>query len=251
MRWDAKVTKMLELNKIYNMDAIEFLEQVDDCSIDLIITDPPYNTGFTASPNSAWLNSFFNDNKTKNQYEWFMKKISQHFTRVLKPNRPCFVFIDYRNLANVTNYMTWGGLSFMQTLIWDKVIHGLNFQHYAYQYENILFFIKGENYFPKRLRIKTDILRYQRVNPSFLPEHETVKPIELIRDLIFDNSYEDDIVLDCFMGTGTTALASYQLNRKFIGSDTDKRYCDIANLRLNQTNLNKYLGGDLNAKQVV
>ncbi len=64
--------------------------------------------------------------------------------------------------------------------------------------------------------------------------HPTVKPIDLIRNIVKASSNEGDLVLDCFMGSGTTAVACKQLNRNFIGFEISRKYCDIINERLSQ-----------------
>ena len=68
-------------------------------------------------------------------------------------------------------------------------------------------------------------------------EHPTEKPLSLIKYLIEIHSNPKDLILDCFMGSGTTAVACKQLGRRFIGCDNNKEYIKIANKRLEQTNL--------------
>jgi len=67
-------------------------------------------------------------------------------------------------------------------------------------------------------------------------EHPTIKPLELIRRLIRNSSKENDIVLDCFLGSGTTAVACILENRKYIGFEINKKYFDIANKRISEIN---------------
>lgn len=66
--------------------------------------------------------------------------------------------------------------------------------------------------------------------------HPTIKPLPLIRKLIRNSSNENDVVLDCFIGSGTTAVASILENRKFIGFEINKKYYDIALKRISETN---------------
>lgn len=66
--------------------------------------------------------------------------------------------------------------------------------------------------------------------------HPTQKPVKLMEDLIKVNSNENDVVLDCFMGSGTTGIACTNLNRNFIGVELDKTYFEIANKRINNNN---------------
>jgi site-specific DNA-methyltransferase (adenine-specific) len=226
------VVILLQINQIYNCDCLEGLKQIDDNSVDLIVTDPPYNTGFKEQTNSAKLNSFFNDNLSDWEYEKLIKDTVLQIMRVLKNNKPIFVFIDHRNINKIREWFEWGGAVYKQTIIWDKVVHGLNFQNYAYTYENILFFTKGV-WFPKRIKQKKDIISISRVNNFNDIDHETVKPLNLFFDLIYDNSSENDLVLDPFIGTGTTAISCMMANRKYIGFEKEKKYYDICVSRLN------------------
>ena len=74
-----------------------------------------------------------------------------------------------------------------------------------------------------------------------LYEHPTVKPLDMIKMIVKASSNEGDIVLDAFMGSGTTAVACLELNRKLIGFEISKEYCDIANKRLQQENLGSFI----------
>lgn len=245
---------MIEQNKVYCMDALEFLKQIPDNSVDLILTDPPYNTGMDSKETSPEnhpivrfnsdktvknprLFGFFNDNLDDWDYEKLIKDIIREFIRVLKPNKPMFLFINYKNFDKIKQWLEWGGAMYKQTLVWDKVLHGLNYQNYAHQFELIIFCIKGEEYHPKRIKHKTDVIRCQRVNGNNKINHETVKPIKLFRDIIEDNSNVGDVVLDCFLGSGTTAIASKQTSRNFMGCEINQEYCKIAEGYLQQSSL--------------
>jgi len=230
----------LELNKVYHMDCLEGLKRIPDNSIDLIISDPPYNTGFKENKTANWLNSFFNDNLDEWEYEKLMKDTFREFYRVLKDNKPIYIFIDHRNLDLFKKWLLWCNFNYKQIIIWDKVVHGLNYQNYAYKHEYILYFVKGV-YTHKKIKHKFDIIHLKRINQDNKIDHETVKPLSLIRNFIIDNSDENDIVLDAFMGSGTTAIASKQTGRYFIGFEIEKKYIDIINNRLKQNILSEEL----------
>ena len=132
------------------------------------------------------------------------------------------------------------GFKVKNTIVWDKVVHGLNYQNYAYTYELIIFAVKG-SYFPKN-KIKDqykDIWHLQRKidNRGDELHHETVKLLEVVKIPIVHASNEGDLICDPFIGSGTTAVACKQLNRKFIGIEIEQKYCDIAKKRLEQSSL--------------
>ena len=123
------------------------------------------------------------------------------------------------------------GFNVKNCIIWDRVVHGLGDLKggYAPTYDMIIFATK-ERHILKGRRPK-DVVRVKRVDADKLV-HPTQKPIELIRQLIVNSSNKQDIVLDCYSGSGVVAVACKQLNRNFIGFEISKEYCDIAENRL-------------------
>jgi hypothetical protein len=106
---------------------------------------------------------------------------------------------------------------------------------YRSQSEYILVFSKGlPNIF--NLRNIGNVIKSKRANNGFHP-HE--KPLELIKIFISNSTKENDLVLDCFLGCGTTAVGCKELNRRYIGFEINKDFCDIANKRLEQNSLTK------------
>ena len=91
---------------------------------------------------------------------------------------------------------------------------------------------------------------YQPINikDKTLYEHPTIKPLNIIENLIENSSKENEIILDPFMGSGTTGVACRLHNRNFIGFELDKHYFEIAESRINGTSLKKekkYIQGEL------
>ena len=89
-----------------------------------------------------------------------------------------------------------------------------------------------------------DVIRIQRVNPECLV-HPAEKPEKLIAQLILSSSDENDIVLDPFLGSGTTAVVCKKLGRHFIGIEKNHEYCNIARKRLQDSNLVKHSLADI------
>lgn len=95
-------------------------------------------------------------------------------------------------------------------------------------------------YFRKGIKLNTTFktaftywIEEKNIKDKDLYEHPTIKPIDIIKILIENSSKENDIVLDCFLGSGTTAVACKELNRQYIGFEIDKKYFEIAQDRLN------------------
>lgn len=235
-------------NTIIQGDSIKVMKKFPDNSIDSIITDPPYNTGMTKNKNSTRLSNFFNDSYEKNEYIELVKKTSNNFYRILKENKAGYIFINWKSLSIWLKYLEKAGFNIKNVIVWNKIIHGLNYQNYAYTYELIIFFTKG-NFSPNNKSIKDKRKGYYKdvwdirrsLNHEKDYDHETVKKLEVIRTPIQHSTNKNDIVLDSFLGTGTTAIACKQLERNYIGIELNKKYYKISKKRLNQSNINNYL----------
>ena len=214
---------MLELNKIYCMDALEGLKQIEDESVDCVIIDPPYGINYLS-------NHYKNGNPHKeiiNDDVLFIPM--DDLWRVLKPTGCMFIFYSHKKPLvdeRVKNVIVW---------VKNNWTAGDLEGDFGNQYELIAYMPKDD--FKILSKRYSNVWKFNRVVPEF---HPTQKPVDIIRRLIETATNEGMLVLDCFMGSGTTAVACKQLNRNFIGFELDKGYCDIANKRLNQSNLNEW-----------
>ncbi len=229
---------MLELNRIYNMDCIEGMKQIESCSIDLIITDPPYKTTARGSAGNSGGMMQKEINKKGMVFKYNDIRLIEYipeFYRILKSGSHFYIMTNHVNLQETLDTCTRNGFHFIKSLIWDK---GNKVMGTAYmsQFEYVLFFRKGS--FKKINHCGTsDILsvpnkKTKSVNGGNL--HDTEKPIKLMEMLINNSTNEGDLVLDPFIGIGGTALACRSNNRNYIGFEIDKQYCDIANNRLEE-----------------
>lgn len=218
------------------MDALELLKLIPNNSVDLILTDPPYNTGMKKSNGKARLCHFFNDNLSKENYQNLVITSCNEFYRVLKENKAIYIYINWRNMGLWLTELEKAGFLMKNCIVWNKIIHGLNYQNYANTYELILFGVKGSffpNNKPKFYKDVWDIKR--KVNTENKEtHHETEKLLKIVQLPILHASNKGDIVLDCFIGSGTTAVACKQLGRNFIGCDNKQEYIDLTNKRLSQ-----------------
>lgn len=221
---------------LYNTDAIECLKTLDNDSVDLIVSDPPYRV---SQHGHSGLGGIF---KTKvGEDKKLNGKLFEHnevdvndyageLYRVLKPDSHCYIMTNDRNLQNFMNVFTNIGFNFCKLLIWDKQNKITN-QYYMNQVEYILFMYKGRN---KQINNcgTSNLISVNNVKNK-THNHPTEKPVELMEILIKNSTNEGDLVLDPFVGVGATALACQNLNRNFIGCEIDKKYYDTAMERLN------------------
>jgi site-specific DNA-methyltransferase (adenine-specific) len=256
---------MLKINKIYNLDCFDFLDEINDKSIDLAIIDPPYNL-----KKATW-DTFKNDDDFFNfTFRWIDKLIPK-----LKESGSLYIFNTPYNSAFILSYLVSKGLIFQNWITWDKRdgLGGAK-RKYSNGQESILFFTKsnkhvfnynsirlpyesterithaktkgilknGKRWFPNPAgRLCGEVWhitseRHKNKINGKTPKmsHITPKPLELIERIIKASSNIGSLVLDCFVGSGTTAIIAKRLNRNFLCSDNNKNYVKLArkNLKL-------------------
>ena len=225
-------------------DSIELMKSIPDNSIDLIVTDPPYKTTSRGSAGNSGRMLQKQINKDGNVFKHNNVKISDYaceFYRILKNGTHCYVMTNHKNLIEMLSEFTKAGFIFTKSLIWEKG-NKIMGQYYMSQFEYILFFRKGKakkiNYCGTSDIINIPNIKQKDENNKNL--HDTEKPVELMSILIENSSKESDIVLDPFMGIGSTGIACKNLNRKFIGMELDKGYFKIAKDRIGEIWKRKY-----------
>ena len=214
----------MEINRIYNEDCLEGIKQIASASIDAIITDPPYFGGMTHNGKKGDYNDLI-------IMKPFFDSLFCEFARVIKENGKVYIFCDWRTYAFYYPLLL-KHINVRNMLVWDKT-NGPG-SSYAFTHELILFAskgvpcMKGSNIF----RLPGFAGGAKKTNGEMV--HPTQKPVEVIEKLITDSTQEGDLVLDCFMGSGTTAVASKKLNRNFIGFEIQEKYIAISESRLKQ-----------------
>lgn len=221
---------------LVNGDSIEYMKSLADCSVDLIATDPPYRV--TAHGSHGTAGGMFTTDLTKKGkiFEHNDVKISDYapeFYRVLKSGTHCYVMTNNYNLIEMLNTFLSVGFLFVRSLIWDKQ-NKIMGAFYMSQFEYILMFRKGEGRYINNPGTSDiiSIVNKKSKGADGANLHDTEKPVDLMKVLIENSSNEGDVVLDPFMGIGSTGVAAVQLNRQFIGCEIDKKYYDIAEQRI-------------------
>lgn len=191
-------------------DAVEFLSKLPDESIDLCVTDPAYESlekyraiGTTTRLTKAWFPIFPNAR--------FPALFTQLY-RVMKRDTHLYVICDAETMFVAKPLGEAAGFTFWKPIIWDKVAIGMGY-HYRARYEVVLFFEKGKRQLSDLGM--ADIISAKRVRDRY----PTEKPVELLRQLVEQSSSLEDLVLDPFMGSGSTGAAALSAGRHFIGCD--------------------------------
>lgn len=161
--------------------------------------------------------------------------ILDELIRVMK-NINIYIWCNGRQIPNYINYFIEKLNCKLEIIIWGKTNPiPLYSNKYLGDKEYCLYFRKGGYCNPKSYDdAKTIYLSTLNIKDKQKYGHPTIKPLPLIRKIIRNSSKENDIVLDCFVGSGTTAVASILENRKYIGFEISKKYYDIALKRISE-----------------
>lgn len=254
------------INKVHCADCLEVMKDIPDGSIDLILTDPPYNLDFSKydsltdktgrkfhhTENLEW------DDKNKIDMKEISKILFKEFSRIVKQTGSIIIFGSQEWAYYYYEPAINNNFDLKCQIIWIKnnPIPQIRHKNYRSAHENIVWFARyNEDKCPftfnfinqKEMKnvFEYPILggaeRLRDENNQAL--HPTQKPLRLIEKLVRIHSNENDIVLDCFLGSGTTAVACKMLNRRFIGIEKEEKYCAIARNRLSNVpeRLTKFL----------
>ena len=224
------------INKVIQGDCLKVMKQIPDNSIDLILTDPAYRviSGGNNHPSINMKGSVIgkNDGKIFDNNDIKISEWLPEVKRVMKDNTHGYCFTNQLNLLPFLMEFEKLNLSVYRILIWDKGIATWT-QFYMKQYEPIIFFRKGN---AKKINNQgtKDVLSVPNTKNKL---HPTEKPINLFEILLDNSSNKNDLILDPFLGSGTTAVACQNLGRRFIGIELSEKYCQIARDRLKQQTL--------------
>lgn len=233
----------MELNKIYNEDCLEGMKRIPDDSIDLVCTDPPYK--LTSRGSSGTMSGYWASDKAKKGLVFDNNDIEienylPELYRILKDGTHCYIMCNQSNLPHFIEVINHSEFKFIKCLIWDKG-NKICGRFYMNCFEYIIMLRKGGER-PINDCGTGDILRIPNKKTKGIDGkniHDSEKPIDLMGILIQNSSDEGDIVLDPFMGSGTTAIACIKSKRNYIGFEINKEYCDKANAKMSN-NLNLF-----------
>lgn len=246
---------MIATNRIYQGDASEQLGHIDSNSVDLIVTSPPYNAGKS-----------YEQKLSDNEYLDFILPITKEFKRILKPDgRFCINVCFNINRINVIGdpsqnsihfpFVQWidairlSGLNLKENIIWDQSNSGCetawgswrsaSAPHIRHMTENIL--VGYNQQWKKLCKGKSDLTANEftlwtldkwRFQTEMNRTHPAPFPEELAKRCIKMFSYIGDLVVDPFMGSGTTCAVAKKFGRGFIGIDLNAGYCKLAQKRI-------------------
>ncbi|MDQ0361867.1 DNA-methyltransferase [Breznakia pachnodae] len=224
-------------NNIILGDAYEVIKEIPDQSIDLIVIDPPYEIASSSSGNgkiSKSLQNLTNELNTAQITKGIDSRIFDEFMRIMKkPN--IYVWCNKKQILQYLNYFVGIHKCAFDILVWIKTnpipAYGPN---YLNDKEFCLYFRKGVKLTTTYQSGKTYWITPLNIKDKKKYNHPTVKPIEIIETLISNASKEGDIIFDCFLGSGTTAVAAKKIGRDYIGVERDSKYFEVSVRRVNE-----------------
>lgn len=232
-----KEENSLELDKIYNEDCFVGLEKLHNSSIDLIVTDPPYTiskpTGFKSVKNGVKRFAVDLEFGEWDKEQLDLGVLCRMLYGKLKKSGTCIIFYDIWKVEQLKNALETAGFSMLRLIIWQKtnpVPLNSKVNYLTNSREIAVLAVKGSK--PTfNSEYDNGVYEYP-IEHSKHRVHPTQKPLQLIKDLILKHSNSGDVVLDTFMGSGTTAIASLQTGRHFIGFELDPEYYALSLSRL-------------------
>ena len=223
-------------------DAVDWLRGFLDASVDLIVTDPPYES--LEKHRAIGTTTRLKHSKASSN-DWFeifpnarFKELFSECFRVLKKNRHLYLFCDQETMFVAKPAAEAAGFHFWKPLIWDKQKIGMGY-HYRSRYELVLFFEKGKRKL-NDLSIP-DIIQAPRIHKGYPAE----KPVVISETLIKQSTALGELIVDPFMGSGSVGLAALNLKRQFMGNDL----CEEA-VRVSKARLFDHIAANGNGKQV-
>lgn len=151
--------------------------------------------------------------------------------RVLKEQSHCYIFTNVLNLNKMINESKRVGFKLHNLLVWEKN-NCTPSQYYMKNCEYILFLRKGKAKWINDIGSSKTVHKFNNIIGKKL--HPTEKPVDLLEFYMNNSSKENDLVLDPFMGSGSTAIACVNANRKYIGFEIDEKYYNVANKRIKE-----------------
>ena len=227
-------------------DAVAWLRSLPSESVDLLITDPAYES--LEKHRAIGTTTRLKRSKASSN-DWFQifpnRRFADLFTevyRVLKRNSHFYLFCDQETMFYAKPVAEELGFKFWKPLIWDKRKIGMGY-HYRARYECILFFEKGK----RKLRDLgvPDIIECPRVYRGYPAE----KPVEVSEVLVRQSTEQGELVVDPFCGSGSVGVAAVRQGRDFMGNDICSEAVDISRGRMIEEGAREWSGGEPLATQ--
>lgn len=202
----------------------QVLNLINGTKVDMFLTDPPYNVSYEGKTKDSL--KIQNDSMEDGDFRTFLKDAFTASNEAMKAGAVFYIWhadLEGYNFRGGCHDIGW---KVRQCLIWNKQSMVLGRQDYHWKHEPCLYGWKeGASHLWNSDRTQTTVLNFAR--PSRSAEHPTMKPVELFAYLIINNTKGEDIILDTFLGSGTTLIAAEKTGRICYGMELDPKYVDV------------------------
>jgi site-specific DNA-methyltransferase (adenine-specific) len=215
--------------RVFQQDAVDWLRLFADESVDLVVTDPPYES--LEKHRAIGTTTRLKHSKASSN-DWFsifpnarFPELFAEVHRVLAKNRHFYLFCDQETMFVAKPLAEAAGFKFWKPIVWDKATIGMGY-HYRSRYEFILFFEKGK----RRLADLSvpDVLQHPRIRGGY----PTEKPAAVSEILVRQSTEPGELVIDPFMGSGSVGAAAIKHGRRFLGTDIARAAVELTEERL-------------------
>ena len=221
--------------ELWHGDCLELMKDIPDGSVDLALTDPPYIV--ETSGGGLYKGESVKYNKEiEFMKNGFSENVLEEICRIMKKINVYF-FCSQKQIPILIDFFVNKKKCNWNLICWHKtnVVPACG-NKYLTDTEYILFFReKGVKVYGTYETKKTYYVTPTNQKEKKLYGHPTIKPQEILKNLIVNSTNENELVLDCFMGSGSTGVACVNTNRRFIGIELDKGYFDIAKERIEKS----------------
>lgn len=228
---------ILEINRIYNEDCLDGIKKLENESVDCIITDPPYNLSKKNNFHTMKGRHGIDFGEWDKEFDlicWLETALPK-----VKTGGNIIIFNDWKNMTKFVDFFNQNDCLVKEMIQWRKTnpMPRNRDRLYVTSCEFAIWATKGKGWtFNRQVdTYENTVFTYPLVS-SKERIHPTQKPVELISDLIKIHTNENDLVLDPFMGSNTTAIACMNTNRNFIGFEKDFEIYNTGQNRLNSYN---------------
>ena len=220
--------------KLYQGDCLEVMKGISDGSIDLVVTDPPYEISTTGAGIYKQADKQY-VKELNGMKDGFSEEVLDELCRVMKKINIYF-FCSQKQIIPLLDYFVKKKKCNWNILSWHKTnpVPACG-NKYLTDTEFILFFReKGVKVYGSFDTKRTWYATPLNQSDKKKYRHPTVKPLSILENLVVNSSQEGEVVLDCFIGSGSTGVACLNTNRDFIGIELDEGYFEIAQNRLEE-----------------
>ena len=210
-------------------DCLDVMQDIPDGSVDMVLTDPPYGMNFQSNRSKNGPRHKKIEGDSAADFRWL-----QDAFRLLKPDGGGLIsFCDWNTSHRWREEIERAGFVIKSQVIWDRLHHGMGDLKGAFapQHDIVWYATKGRRIFVNG-RPKS-VIRHKRPSPADDHGHPTCKPVALMEELIrATDDGSGSVVLDPFLGSGTTGVAAANTGRRFIGIEMDADYFTVAQSRI-------------------